>query len=53
MWHAESVLAWGLDNSQLASFFQRKVSEKKKQLLHISVFAAPNAFETEQAHLQT
>jgi len=45
-------LAWSLDNSQLASFFQRKVSEKK-QLLHISVFAGLNAFEMEQAHLQT
>lgn len=51
MWNADSVLAWGLDNSQVTSFFQRKVSEKK-QLLHISAFATLNAFDMEQAHLQ-
>lgn len=33
--------------------FSKEKFLKKTQLLHISVFAAPNAFETEQAHLQT
>lgn len=33
--------------------FSKEKFLKKKQLLHSSVFAALNAFETEQAHLQT